>query len=48
MDQGIIQTVKLKFRRRQLRHIISEMEKDQMWVRTFEKHQHPKSLMARS
>ena len=28
MDQGIIQTVKLKFHRRQLRHIISEMEKD--------------------
>ena len=28
MDQGIIQTVKLKFRKRQLRHIISEMEKD--------------------
>jgi hypothetical protein len=28
MDQGIIQTVKVKFHRRQLRHIISEMEKD--------------------
>jgi len=28
MDQGIIQTGKLKFRKRQLQHIISELEKD--------------------
>ena len=28
MDQGIIQTIKLKFCKRQLRHVISEMEKD--------------------